>query len=79
MTAAGGNDVELLHSCSCQILTCQVGQRCDVYYYRGVNVNSFLSVEKVRKDVWKHLRPAWNKQISITLNLTLSYAIWVKV
>jgi hypothetical protein len=60
-------------------VTLEFPLRCDVYCNRGINVNSILSVEKVRKDVWKRLRPAWNKQISITLYLTHSYAIRVKV
>jgi len=79
MTATGGNDVGLLHSCAYHNLTWQVGQICDVYGNRGINVNSFLSVEKARKDVWKRLQPAWNNEISITLYLTVSYALWVKV
>ncbi len=30
---------------------------CAVYCNRGINVNSILSVEKVRRFVCKHLRP----------------------
>jgi hypothetical protein len=34
---------------------------CAVSCYRGMNANSLFRVEKVRKPVWKRLRPTWNK------------------
>jgi len=34
---------------------------CAVFCNRGINANSLFSVEKVRKPVWKPLRPMWNK------------------
>ena len=49
-----------------------------VSYIRGIAVNSFLCVEKVRSFVYKILSEPWNKQISITHCFTIQYAMRVK-